>query len=439
MMASKTSESPQAESDHVLIVSSDGHVAAQMRDFRPYMVSTYHEEFDAFCDVYDEKGVRSFEPEAMAVRYDPDVIEDWKTEILDTGRDKGQYDLNARLDEMAHQGVVAEVLFPEFGVPFELYAPNLALLRGYKRTAEQIKVANSAYNRWLADFCSQAPGRFAGQARMKWDDIDAVLAEIHWAKNAGLRGVILPFFSEDYPIFHPRYEPIWSTLEELEMPINSHAAMSGIVEYAAPNNPSLPHPSVRFPLITPTLSFITHQLLNHLIWGGVLERHPDLQVVFTEQGTGWVIGACAQMDHSWSGSYLRRDIREVVPMPPSEYFKRQCHMGSSLFSRAEAEARDAIGVDKITIGLDYPHQEGSWGYGSGHVGYMKATLGAAHVSPEDARLMMGENAVKLWGFDRAALQPIVDATGPSLTDILTPPTTEEFPRGDVYKPLDQFI
>jgi predicted TIM-barrel fold metal-dependent hydrolase len=435
--ASKTAGPPKAESDRVLIVSSDGHACAQMRDFRPYLPSSYHEEFDAFCDVYDEKGSRNFDPPSMAIRFDPEDIEDWKTRILDPGRHHGLFDLKVRLDELTHQGVAAEILFPDFGLPFELYEPKLAAQRGYRRTDEQINVANSAYNRWLADFCSQAPERFAGLACMKWDDVDAAIAEIRWAKEAGLRGVVLPFFSVAYPIFHPRYDPIWSVLEELEMPVDSHTAMSGIVEYA-PEIPPLPHPAVLFPLLTPELSLITHQILNHLIWGGVLERHPRLQVVFTEQGTGWVIGACAQMDYSWGGSFLRRDVRDVVPMKPSEYFKRQCHMGSSLFSKAEAHAREAIGVDKITIGLDYPHHEGTWGNGgAGNLAYMRATLGAAHVPPQDARLMMGENAIGLWGFDRAALQPIVDEIGPSLSEVLTPPTTDQFPRGDVHKPLDQ--
>jgi predicted TIM-barrel fold metal-dependent hydrolase len=438
-MASMAAEAPGAVSDRVLIVSSDGHACANMRDFRPYLPASFHDEFDRFCDVYDEKGSRNFDPSSMAIRHDPETIEDWKARILDPGRHNGLFDMKVRLGVMAEQGAAAEVLFPDFGLPFELYSPHLAKRLGYKRTEEQIDVANRAYNRWLADFCSQVPERFAGMARLRFDDVDAAIAEIRWAKSAGLRGVILPCFSEEYPVFHPRYDRIWSTLVELEMPANSHTAMSATVEYA-PKMPPLPHPSVALPLYAAGEGFFTHQLLNHLIWGGVLERHPNLQVAFTEQGSGWVIGACEQMDYTWGGSFLRRDVREVVPLTPSAYFKRQCHMGSSLFSRAEAEAREAIGVDKMAIGLDYPHHEGTWGNGgAGNIAYMKATLGAANVPPEDARLMLGENAIDLWGFDRDALMPVVDEIGPSLTDILTPPATDEFPRGDVHKPLQQFF
>jgi hypothetical protein len=53
----------------------------------------------------------------------------------------------------------------------------------------------------------------------------------------------------------------------------------------------------------------------------------------------------------------------------------------------------------------------------------------------DARLMLGENAIDVFGFDRAALRGVADGIGADLALILTPPTQEFFPRGDVHKPL----
>ena len=91
-----------------------------------------------------------------------------------------------------------------------------------------------------------------------------------------------------------------------------------------------------------------------MIWGGVLERHPRLKLVLTEVGSGWVVGALESMDHTWRRSYLRRDVREVVPDAPSDYFRRQCFLGSSLLSQAETQARHIIGVDKMMVGVDYP-------------------------------------------------------------------------------------
>ena len=83
-----------------------------------------------------------------------------------------------------------------------------------------------AHNRWLADFCAAAPGQRAGIAQILLHDIDAAVAEVRWAKDAGLTGgVLLP----GAPARHGRgaavpdvYEPLWAVCEELGMPVNHH-------------------------------------------------------------------------------------------------------------------------------------------------------------------------------------------------------------------------
>jgi predicted TIM-barrel fold metal-dependent hydrolase len=167
----------------------------------------------------------------------------------------------------------------------------------------------------------------------------------------------------------------------------------------------------------------------------VLEKHPRLKVVFTEQGSGWVISALAAADYLWESSYLRRDVREVVPHRPSEYFHRQCYLGASLLSQSEVEARHSLGLDHMTFGADYPHHEGTCWVGDGTRDYVRATFGAAQVPLDEARKILGENAAELWGFDVTALAPVTERVGPSPSELLTPPTDDKYPRGDVHKPL----
>ncbi len=416
-----------------MFISSDGHATARMRDYRPYLETRHHDEFDAFCAEYEQFGSRNFERPALSTRLDPEAIDAWIETMVTPGRVDGDWDPTRRLHELEHEGVVAEILFPEnSALPFQLSSPLLTAVRkGTDRNAEQIQTANRAYNRWLADFCSAAPARFGGLACVAFDDIEKAVEEIRWAKQAGLRGVLLPSFPSDMPVFHSRFEPIWSALEELDMPANSHTGLSSIG--AVPPLPTLPHPAIASPFLVPQMYFMTHQLLHHFIWGGVFERHPNLRVAFTEQGSGWVIDALISMDYSYEGSYLRRDIRTLVPRPPSEYFARQCLLGSSLFSRAEIAARHDIGLDKIMLGADYPHHEGTWTVGT--LEYLQRTLGAEQVPVDEAAKMLGGNAAKAWGFDPGALAPVVERVGFDYDELLATPTDGKILRGDINRPL----
>jgi predicted TIM-barrel fold metal-dependent hydrolase len=407
-----------------------------MRDYRPYLNPGMRAEFDEFCDAFDQVGMTTVNPKSLANRIDPDLVQQWVETVLEPGRVDGQHDPHKRLAELDHEGISGEVIFPDFGLPFELHPPLVAAVVGYRRTPEQVEAANRAYNRWLADFCATAPERFAGLALLSFADPAATVAEIRWAREAGLKGIVLPAMSEDAPLYDQRFEPVWSVLEELGMPVCTHTAISSVTDHLSPGMlKAAPHPACVQPIMAAQAFFFCQQILTHMIWGGVLERHPDLHLVLTEQGSGWVITALRGMDYSWEGSYLRRDARDVVKHKPSFYYRRQVHMGSSLFSRAEAAERAAIGVDKILIGSDYPHHEGTWGNGPGTTEYLRATLGAAAVPAGDARLMLGENAIDVFGFDRAALRGVADGIGADLALILTPPTQEFFPRGDVHKPL----
>ena len=63
------------------------------------------------------------------------------------------------------------------------------------RNAEEYRLRQpgvQAHNRWLVDFCAEAPGRRAGLAQVFLNDVDDAIAEVRWAKEHGLKGVLIP-------------------------------------------------------------------------------------------------------------------------------------------------------------------------------------------------------------------------------------------------------
>jgi predicted TIM-barrel fold metal-dependent hydrolase len=423
--------------ERAMIISSDGHAMAEMADYRPYLPAKYHEAFDDFLEQYRKYGLRSSDPRWLANRLDPDELEKWQRSVVDEGRLAGDSDPRARIEELDRDGRAADVLFPDFGRPFELGTPIRESLIGYERVPEHIAAGLPAHNRWLSDYISVAPERFGAMANVDFSDVEAALAEIRWAADNGFRGVLLPTFEDDLPLFSPVFDPIWNSLEELALPLNCHVGASSVTTrlFSPAAMAAAPHPGCVLPLYNAQTQFFTHQILNHLVWGGVLERHPRLRVVFTEFGSSWVEGALLNMDYTYEGSYLRRDVRDVLRSKPSEYFARQCFLGSSIFSTAEIQERHRIGLDKMMLGMDYPHHEGTWAAGPGTLEYLRATLGAAHVPVDEARKLLGGTAAEVWGFDLPKMRALADRIGPRLADVLTPPDADYYARGDINKPL----
>lgn len=411
-------------SDRLLLISGDGHAALPQADYRPYLESKYHDAFDETLAAestgaeIDFFGILS---RSVAQRH--------KSTYYETGAIDGRSNSSRRVEELTKDGVAGEVLFPD-GAPFAAGAIG-GTMRGHY-PAELELAGCRAYNRFMADFVSVHPERFAGQAILSLHDIGEAVKDVRWAAEHGLKGLVMPGMDDGLPIFwDPIYEPLWAAAEEAGLPLNFHG---GIGEPPVGNDERIPF-TVRLRLSAYEFTFYAHRPFWYLIWSGVLEKHPHLRLIFTESHTDWVLPTLAQMDHSWEHSMLDDSIRDIVKMKPSAYYRRQIWIGSSLLSRAEVENRQEIGVDKMMFGVDFPHPEGCWGMTRQ---YLQATVGKTDITEDEVRRLLGLNAANVYGFDVEALQPLVDTYGLSLDEVTTPiPPDREavFWEGlDVFRP-----
>ena len=149
-----------------------------------------------------------------------------------------------------------------------------------------------AHNRWLADFCADAPGRRAGVAQILLNDVDEAVREVRRAKEAGLTGgILLPGTppGSGLPELHSEcYDPLWAVCAELDVPVNHHGGS------ASP--PLGDEPAARAVFMVETTWF-SHRALWHLVFGGAFRRHPGLSLVLTEQGSGWIPGVLDMLDY----------------------------------------------------------------------------------------------------------------------------------------------
>lgn len=394
-----------ATTDNYVVISADCHAGASIEGYKPFLASKYHDDFDAWAAGFDNP----YEDNT-----DENADRNWHSE--------------RRLRELEADGVVAEVIFPNTIPPF---FPKVSLVNQPPGATEgdlaQRWAGLQAHNRWMADFCAQAPGRRAGIAQVMLHDVDASVQEIEWAKANGLTGGVLlpgaPPGSGVPPLYAPDYEPIWDACEDLGLPISHHSGS------AVPDMGPYPAAQMMFLL---EVTWWAHRTLWHLIYSGVMERHPELHFVFTEQGTAWVPEELTRLDYyqgrlSGTGgadgsqeAKFGAGVVDQLSLSPSEYFARQCHMGSSFIRRAEVAMRDQVGVDRIMWGSDFPHLEGCWPWSREHL-----RMVFADVPEDEVRMMVGQNAADVYDFDWALLETLADQHGPSVEDVARPLDTAE--------------
>jgi predicted TIM-barrel fold metal-dependent hydrolase len=381
------------------IISVDGHVKASRDGYREYIGARYLDDYDAWVRAAEEAGL----PDSgnLNPEYGMDA----------------QWDSGARWATLEGQGVVAEVLFPN-GQPFQVNRFD-----DIGRAADPALEAEGrrAYNRWLVDFCGESPGRRAGQAVVSFRDVDQAIADIRWAKEHGLGGIMMPpLFQGGTNFFDPVLDPIWAAIEETGLPVAQHGG-AGLPGYSAQGFAAILTVSVEN-------GFYSNRSLWQMITGGVFDRFPDLRAVFIETQLMFIAPAIAHLDMSLGASddwmafatFMKRD--RTVSKLASEYIGLNCFFGVSPFDARQMPmdqlvGKDAdqqplpgfhVGADAAMFGIDYPHFESMVPHTSEKV----ATLtDSPSVTREDAEKILFGNAATLFGFDLDRLQPEIERVG----------------------------
>ncbi|MGW5273303.1 amidohydrolase family protein [Streptomyces sp. NPDC004044] len=380
------------------VISADCHAGADLLDYRPYLESRYHDDFDAWAAGY---------------------VNPYADLLADTA--DRNWNSERRLAELAADGIVAEVVFPNTIPPF---FPSASLMAPAPSAEEyeQRWAGLRAHNRWLADFCSDAPGRRAGVAQILLNDPAEAVREVRRTKEAGLTGGILlpgtPPGSGIPELYSQVYDPLWEVCEELDVPVNHHGGS------ASP--PLGDEPAARAVFMVETTWF-SHRALWHLIFGGAFRRHPGLKLVLTEQGSGWIPGVVEMLDYyhgrlvaaasraSTAESKFGAGLAASMGASPGEVWRDNCFVGASFMRPHEVPLRDRIGLDKIMWGSDYPHDEGTAPYSREGL-----RIAYAGLPPDEIAAMVGGNAARVYGFDLAALDRIAATTGPTVDEIAEP-------------------
>ncbi len=306
---------------------------------------------------------------------------------------RGRFSL-ARFEEMSAAASEPQArleLMDELGLHTQILYPNILGFAGNSlmRLGDE-KLRNfciSGYNDGIADFQAAGEGRLYPQCLLPFWDIDLAVKELLRCKELGLVGFTMTDAPESWklPYLHePHWDPLWSTAQELGMPVNFHIGSGGFGSPAwrgLEGQRSLAAMSVM-------LFMANVRCLTNLIFSGLLDRYPELNFVSVESGIGWIpfmLEACEyQVDENFErgkGPKLR----------PTEYFHRQI-FASFWFEKHTVERTiELLGDNNVMFETDFPHPTCLYPNVREHV---EASL--AGLSEKAQRKVLYENAARVY-------------------------------------------
>ena len=254
----------------------------------------------------------------------------------------GGYIPEEHVKDLDVDGIDVSILYPTVGL----------VLFGLVDDGQLLTALFKTYNDWLADFCKPYPRRLKGIAMLNVDDVDSSVKELERCAKMGLAGAMISVHPpEERSYKFPQYENLWAAAQDLDMPLSLHLGT---------NRPFPPpeHTTVAY------MSNIDHWVrmsLTYIIFSGVFERYPKLNVGSVEMELSWVPHFLDRIDYSYTQrpQEFRAEINLTKGLLPSEYFH------SNVFLSFQEDAlgikmRDLIGVDQLMWGSDYPHVESTF-------------------------------------------------------------------------------
>ncbi|ARR55109.1 amidohydrolase [Rhizorhabdus wittichii DC-6] len=287
----------------------------------------------------------------------------------------GAHALRERLADLDADGVEKEIVFPQVLQAY-FHHPD------YEAREWIFRI----YNDYLADLGRQSLGRFCGVGVPNFWDPDKAADSIQHIKDIGLKTYMIPInpgrHEDGAPIIYAskRMAPFWSAAEKAGLPISYHIGES--LGFAGPGGLAI-QGMINF---TPF-----RRSFAELVFGGILDRHPGLRVVFAEAGINWVPGVLQDAEMFFDTYEPLLDPR--IAHRPTHYWQQHCH-ATFIADKVGLEMIDYIGVENVMWSTDYPHNEGTLGYASPIV---EALLAA--VPPDDASKILGGNAIRVFGLN----------------------------------------
>jgi aminocarboxymuconate-semialdehyde decarboxylase len=271
-------------------------------------------------------------------------------------------DIDARLKEMDRQGV-------------KIHALSLTQPMVYWADDDLGMQLCIAFNDAISAAHRQHPDRLIGFACLPMQNPQLALEELERAaKLPGIRGIYMATAVRDRELSDPSFFAVYERIADLGLPLFLHPMMI--------NNERMK----QFYLINLCGNpFDTALAASHLIYGGVLDAFPKLEISLPHAG-----GALPILRGRLDRGFHTRNECKTIPRPPSEYLKRFTYDTISYSEDVLQDLVDLVGADRIMMGSDYC-------FDIAYEEPLKMVTAMQSLSEEQKQQIVGGNAVRLLG------------------------------------------
>ncbi|MBO4260192.1 amidohydrolase family protein [Streptomyces griseorubiginosus] len=229
------------------------------------------------------------------------------------------------------------------GVDIQLVSPSPSHYHYWAEPHLAEKVCRLA-NEGTAAHCAKATDRLHGLGLVPLQHPDVAVGLLDHALDQGLRGVEISSHAPGRELSDPAYEAFWSRAQE-----------TGALVFLHPFGCSLDERLDQWYLSNtvgqPTENAVA---LSHLIFSGVLDRHPGLKLI-AAHGGGYLPTHIGRSDHAWRA---RPDARGCEREPSS--YLRQLYFDSLVHDpQVLRELLRAVGPERVLLGSDFPFDMGT--------------------------------------------------------------------------------
>lgn len=269
------------------------------------------------------------------------------------------YGLDAHAGELDRGGFAQQLShrleeMDRFGVDMQLVTPTVGFYQ-YENDLEVTRQIHRECNDEIHEMTVEHPERFMGMAMLPMQDPPSAIAELERVMDDhGFKGAIVNDHVAGVPYDDPRFTPFFAAAQEMGALLFFHQGGETITTR---RNPKYKLPNAVGNLTERTMVFAT------LIFGGVLDRFPDLKLLLGHGG-GYAPYGVARMDKV-SGALAGDFDGEMRPpfgpgdgfqnqRPPSDYLRRFYYDCCTYSGPVLRFLVDAVGIDRIVLGTDYP-------------------------------------------------------------------------------------